>query len=112
MSEYNTRDHWTVKARRIANQKWVVRSYLLLFQKPAAVARVTLTRVAPRRLDDDNLRGALKAVRDAVADWLIPGLAPGRADDKLEWYYEQVQGPAAVIVEVGDGSDREGAEGS
>lgn len=54
-----------------------------------------LTRIAPRKLDDeDNLRTALKSAKDAVADILHPGLAPGRADGlgDIEWKFEQVRG--------------------
>lgn len=61
---------------------------------------VTLVRVAPSSgLDDDNLRGALKGVRDAVA------LALGREDDResetLAWNYRQERGAWGVRVEVG-----------
>ena len=35
---------------------------------PPLPVNVTLTRFAPRECDDDNLRGALKACRDGVAD--------------------------------------------
>ncbi len=58
---------------------------------------ITLTRVAPRKLDDDNLRGALKAVRDGVADAL-------RVEDNtplIHWEYKQEQAKEyAVLVEV------------
>ena len=32
--------------------------------------RITLVRIGPRRLDDDNLAGAMKHVRDGIADSL------------------------------------------
>jgi hypothetical protein len=58
---------------------------------------VMLSRVAPRKLDDDNLRGALKAVRDGVADAL--GL-----DDRhplIEWHYAQDRaGPREIGVRI------------
>lgn len=58
---------------------------------------VTLTRVAPRRLDDDNLTGAFKAVRDGVADWL--GVDDG--DPCLRWVTTQRAGmPRQQAVEV------------
>ena len=60
---------------------------------------VTLTRESAGILDDDNLRGALKAVRDGVADWL--GIADN--DPRVTWRYEQRQVPRktyAVEVEV------------
>lgn len=49
---------------------------------------IELVRVSPRRLDDDNLRGALKATRDAVTTWL------GHSDDAhphLRWMYGQAK---------------------
>ncbi len=51
---------------------------------------VTLTRIAPSAgLDDDNLRSALKACRDQVADEL--GL-PSDRDPRVTWAYEQRRG--------------------
>lgn len=55
---------------------------------------VTLRRIGPRRLDDDNLAGAFKPVRDGIADAL-------RLDDgseRIAWRYEQR--PAVSSLEV------------
>jgi len=53
--------------------------------------RITLVRIGPRRLDDDNLAGALKHVRDGIADSL-------EIDDGDEtqavWSVVQENGPA------------------
>jgi hypothetical protein len=60
---------------------------------------ITLTRIAPRRLDSDNLARSLKAVRDGIADAI--GVDDG--DPRLEWRYAQEQGAVreyAVRVEV------------
>jgi hypothetical protein len=46
---------------------------------------VTFTRVGPRILDDDNIRPALKGVRDQVAT--ILGIDDG--DARIKWQYEQ-----------------------
>jgi hypothetical protein len=46
---------------------------------------VTLMRCGPRKLDDDNLRGAMKSVRDQLAQWL--GLDD--ADERIVWGYAQ-----------------------
>ncbi|WP_230682079.1 hypothetical protein, partial [Streptococcus pneumoniae] len=46
---------------------------------------VRITRVGPRRLDDDNLARAAKALRDGVADWL--GCDDG--DPRVSWHYAQ-----------------------
>lgn len=56
---------------------------------------VTLTRISPRLLDDDNLRPALKAVRDGVAD----RLGVDDRDPRVEWRYAQRKG-AQKAVEV------------
>lgn len=62
---------------------------------------VHLVRIAPHRLDDDNVRGALKAIRDEVAAWL------GRDDGEreLRFTYDQEQRGADVYrvrIEVTD----------
>ena len=57
---------------------------------PAGVPLVvTLTRVGGRKMDDDNLSAALKAVRDGVADWL--GVDDG--SPLLTWDYRQEPDP-------------------
>jgi hypothetical protein len=48
---------------------------------------VYLVRVAPRALDDDNLRHSLKAIRDEFTSWL--GLRSDR-DPRLRWEYGQI----------------------
>jgi hypothetical protein len=50
---------------------------------------VKLTRIGQKRLDDDNLRMALKAVRDCVAAWL--GLRDD-SDPRVRWEYDQRPG--------------------
>lgn len=58
---------------------------------------IVLTRVAPRKLDGDNLQSGFKAVRDGVAQWL--GVDDG--DDRLDWQYRQRNGGAKVYrVEI------------
>jgi hypothetical protein len=47
--------------------------------------------MSPRKLDTDNLQGAFKWIRDEVANQLVPGKQPGRADDdpRISWEYDQ-----------------------
>jgi hypothetical protein len=52
---------------------------------PEVPGKVTITRLAPRQLDTDNLAGACKHVRDGVADWL--GIDDG--DLRVAWVCEQ-----------------------
>lgn len=52
-------------------------------------AQVTLVAVRQKRLDDDNLAGGFKALRDAIAESL--GIDDG--DERIEWIYRQQVGP-------------------
>ena len=73
VSEANARGHWSTKSPRVQNQRLAARlavADLLRRAQPQMPVVVTLTRIAPRKLDDDNLRSAFKAVRDGVADAL------------------------------------------
>jgi len=101
-SEANLRTHWGKRARRAKKQRQAAR-LLVRAARPAlpvsgAIA-ITLTRIAPRVLDTDNLASGLKAVRDGVADAL-------RLDDgssRLTWRYAQEKGKPreyAVRVEI------------
>lgn len=49
---------------------------------------VTLTRIAPRSLDSDNLAGSQKHVRDGVAD----ALGIDDRDSRVAWCYAQRNG--------------------
>jgi len=81
-------------------QELVLWSLALSRAKRHAPCVVRLTRVAPgtRPLDDDNLRGALKNVRDAVAKWL--GIDDG--DSRVTYAYKQERGPWGVRIEVNE----------
>lgn len=99
VSEANARDHWSKKARRVKHHRSTAR--LLTQQAARATALpvvVTLTRIAPSSgLDDDNLRSALKAIRDGIADaYGLDDRAPS-----IEWRYAQRRGATyAVHVEI------------
>lgn len=93
VSEANRRDHWATKARRTKAHRNAAWALCPVYPVPCVV---TLTRVAPRALDDDNNVSSMKAVRDGIAKRL-------GVDDRsplVEWRYAQAKGkPAAVIVE-------------
>lgn len=55
---------------------------------PVPPLRIHLVRIAPGRLDDDNLVAGFKATRDGIADWL--GVDDG--DPLLKWTYDQERG--------------------
>lgn len=89
-SEANKRGHWTKGAKRAASTRGAVTMAMrcramvpgLTLDKGVAV---TITRIAPRPLDDDNNARACKAVRDGIADWL--GIDD--RDERVSWRYEQ-----------------------
>ena len=102
----NLREHWAAKARRVKKQREQSR---LLARLNAGLTfsadvmafggTVTLTRVAPRKLDDDNLAGSLKATRDGIASAL--GVDDG--DSRVEWKYAQERcknGEQTVRVQI------------
>jgi hypothetical protein len=63
---------------------------------------VTLVSLRHRLLDPDNLAGSTKSLQDSIADYLFPGLPPGRADGLCDWDYYQLEckGTEGVIVKV------------
>lgn len=95
-SEANCSEHWVKKKKRHDTQKWVVKKVWLdngfNFNLPI---EITLIRVSPRCLDqEDNLPMSFKWIKDSIADCIIPGKAPGRADDckQITWKFDQKRG--------------------
>lgn len=96
----NMSEHWAAKGRRVKEQ----RAYAMIAAKAFGAGRmdppwhVTITRVAPRPLDSDNMQAAAKATRDGIADAL--GLRDD-SDPRISWAYRQERGkPSAVRVEI------------
>ena len=89
-STANLREHWAQKASRIKTERYAA-FYGLCEVSPAwnqwetSPLRVTITRIAPRTLDDDNLVSCCKAVRDGIAQWLD---TPDN-DPSITWVYAQ-----------------------
>lgn len=101
VSELNQREHWGNRhQRRKVQRDLIAWSFHLHHEKPPPLPVVVkLTRVAPRSLDCDNLRGALKAIRDEVAKQL--GIDD--ADPRVTWQYDQRKGDVreqAVEIEI------------
>lgn len=100
----NLREHWATKAKRVKAQRNAVilcRHGGAFLPAIAATTRgealvCLLTRIAPRRLDSDNLAFAFKAIRDQIAEEL--GVNDG--SDAVEWLYAQESGKAAIRVEI------------
>ena len=92
----NGREHHMARARRVKAEREAVHWMLHGRTKPALPCQVTLTRIAPSSgLDDDNLAGSLKAVRDQVALWLG---VDDRDSQTVRYAYAQARGPWGVEI--------------
>lgn len=95
----NARLHWAAKARIVKAERQAVALMCKAITPALVPCAVRLTRTSPGELDDDNLRGALKAVRDELARLL--GIDD--RDPRVRWFYAQAKGKRgqyAVGVEV------------
>lgn len=102
ISEANNTDHWRVKHKR----KKKIQALLLTYWPDESIelpCTVTMTRIAPRELDYDNLVYANKALFDSICGKLRPGFLPGRADrtDLIKPIYLQEKGePKEYSVKI------------
>lgn len=88
--------HWSALARRRKRERRVAG---MLAPKHPLPAVVTLIRLSAGELDDDNLRFALKGVRDGVAD----RLGVDDRDPRVRWEYGQEtcrRGEFGVRIEI------------
>ena len=97
VSESNAREHWAATHRRAKHQRsttyrWL--QQLLGLACPLTLPlTITLTRIAPRDVDTDNLCGALKHVQDACADYLAGAYLAGQdRQPGLTFRYQQRRG--------------------
>ena len=114
-SEANLRENWHVKAKRVQTQRQITRVMVGQHRKdwrddlPGAAYVITLTRVAPRPLDTDNLARSFKAIRDGIADALG---TDDSARSNLRWRYAQEKGSPkqyAVRIQIEiEAQEREG----
>lgn len=88
----NLREHWAAKYRRTKKH----REAAIMIGKHKPPCTVEIVRVAPRKLDGDNLQAAAKALRDGIAD----RLGVDDADPSVTWEYAQQKGPYSVIVRI------------
>lgn len=102
VSGLNAREHWRARARRVKAERQAVAAMLWAnCMPPAFPCTVLLTRIAPSNgLDDDNLAGALKGVRDEVAKWLG---VDDRHSEIVRYRYAQRRG-REWGVEIGFGA--------
>lgn len=98
----NNREHYMARHRRTKAEReataWAIR--MQRPEKPALPCVILLTRESPSigRLDDDNVRGSLKAIRDEIAAWLG---VDDRHSDVVRYEYAQAKAKEwGVRVEV------------
>lgn len=118
VSEANSSDHWTKKRKRHQQQQQRTRQAYARHVKYNVTfpCCVTLIRLGPRLLDDDNNVSAFKWVRDELSECLLPHerkcyvtktgkvkSLKGRADsdERIAWKYVQKKYPIrCIIVEI------------
>lgn len=96
-----------LKAKRIKDQRSETFYGLLSVWgrlAPPLPLTITLTRIAPRLLDTDNLASSLKHVQDGVADWHLGEYGQGQdRQEGLLWVYDQQRGVPheyAVLITI------------
>jgi len=102
VSEANSRDRWAKQKRAKTARQAAKVATICEAPYPALPLTVTITRIAPGRLDSDNLASSAKAVRDGVADAL--GIDDG--DSAVTWLYAQRKGGVrtyGVEIEIREG---------
>ena len=95
----NAREHYRARAKRVKTERTEAAFAVRVSRHKPLPCKVLLTRISPGTLDDDNLQGALKAIRDGVAD----ALGIDDRDPRVSWRYAQAKagkGVYAVRIEV------------
>lgn len=118
VSEANCSDHWTKKSKRHKSQQHFVRLAYNRYVKAIVLpCSVTLTRISPRLLDDDdNLPMTFKWIKDELSECIFPEkrltyitkkgkirAIKGRADSdpRVKWKYAQQKGnPQRIGIEI------------
>lgn len=100
-SAANLREHHMARSRRAKSHRSIAAVECQRAKRLPMPLLVTLTRIAGRELDDDNLAHAFKSVRDGVADAL--GIKDN--DPRVSWAYAQerrgVGHPNKVRIVIG-----------
>lgn len=95
----NAREHWRKRSERVRRERMCAKLLVKHAERPELPVRVTMTRLSAGTLDDDNLQGACKAIRDGIAD--AYGVADN--DPRIRWEYDQERckrGEFGVLVEL------------
>lgn len=99
-SAANLREHWRVRHKRVKAQRNATKLALLAHgvsrraTDPFERLAVRLVRVGTRKLDDDNLAHAFKAVRDEIAAFF--GVDDGD-ERRIRWEYAQAKGKPSMV---------------
>lgn len=98
VSEMNQRGHWAERHRRFVMQKNHLIAVIYDWRQFPFAFPVCVTFVhVGRAMDDDNLAGSFKGLRDAFAEWV----QVDDADPRITWKYEQRKGtPAGVEIRI------------
>jgi len=95
VAEANCRDHWAVKRRRILAQQAATLTALVALgrdvrdrMRAARTVTVRFVRIGGKWMDSDNLVGGFKAIRDALAMWLLVD----DGSDRLRWEWPAQEG--------------------
>lgn len=99
VSAMNVREHWAKRAARAKRHRQSARDAMHSIPIPWMPVTITMIRRSAGTLDDDNLRGALKATRDGIAD----AYSVADNDPRITWCYGQEKCPRGkygVRVEV------------
>lgn len=84
----NDREHHMAKHRRVTRERSTAKLLMMSAARKCPLpVIVTLTRISAGTLDDDNNQGALKGVRDGIADAF--GVDDG--GDQIKWQYAQAK---------------------
>lgn len=97
----NAREHWRARASRTKSEREAAHlAFKATMRHGSALpCTITLVRLSAATMDDDNLPGAFKAIRDGIADAL------GVKDNNpaVTWRYDQRKckhGEFGIIIEV------------
>lgn len=98
VNSLNAREHWRTRACRAKTERntayFLVGAELCRWVAPITVL---MTRVAPRKMDDDGAIASMKNIRDGIADRF--GVNDG--SDAIAWKYAQRKGkPKEYAVEI------------
>lgn len=107
VTESNANENWRMKHKRAQSQIHTTKLILRASggTPPPAPLYVVMTRIAPCKMDSDNLVSSCKHIRDAVAEWL--GIDDG--DDRVTYQVQAERGRPkqyAVRVEIYKGESR------